>query len=51
MLLEAVSAVEKGDWPKGADPALTRTIRPYDDVVPAGTDWRAAFADEMIAKW
>ena len=51
MLLEAVSAVEQGDRPKGADPALTSAIRPHDDVIPADADWREVFAGEMIAKW
>jgi phthalate 4,5-dioxygenase len=51
LLLEACSDVEAGKTPRGADPATSRHIRPYDDFVPHGTDWRTKFAPELIAKW
>jgi len=49
--LEAVRAVERGESPRGSDAASYRGIRPHDGLVPAGTDWRQAFADELKAKW
>jgi phenylpropionate dioxygenase-like ring-hydroxylating dioxygenase large terminal subunit len=51
LLLEAIRDVEDGKPPRGVDPALSRNIRPYDDVVPKGGDWEKAFAPELIAKW
>ena len=51
LLLEATHAVERGEHPKGREPASYRAIRPYDAVVPPGTDWRQAFRGELVAKW
>ena len=51
LLSAAVRAVERGERPRGIDPAGYRSVRPHDGVVPAGTDWRSAFADAMAAKW
>jgi phenylpropionate dioxygenase-like ring-hydroxylating dioxygenase large terminal subunit len=51
LLLEAVSAVERGETPRGQDAATYRTIRPHDGLVPAGSDWREAFAEDLKAKW
>jgi len=51
LLLEAVSAVERGENPRGADAATYRSIRPHDGLVPAGGDWRTAFATDLKAKW
>ena len=51
LLLEAVAAVERGERPRGIDAASYRDIRPHDGLVPAGADWRDAFAEDLNAKW
>ena len=51
LLLEACDAVERGEKPRGADPAAHRNARPYDDFLPRERDWREAFASELVAKW
>jgi len=51
ILLDAVSAVERGETPPGADPATHRAIRPYDGHVPLGADWRETFGDNLACKW
>jgi phenylpropionate dioxygenase-like ring-hydroxylating dioxygenase large terminal subunit len=51
MLLEATYAIERGEEAPGIDPKSHGNVRPYDAVVPAGVDWREAFADELVAKW
>jgi phenylpropionate dioxygenase-like ring-hydroxylating dioxygenase large terminal subunit len=51
LLLEAVSAVERGERPRGSDAASYRAIRPHDGLVPAGSDWREVFAKDLHAKW
>jgi phenylpropionate dioxygenase-like ring-hydroxylating dioxygenase large terminal subunit len=51
LLLEAVSAVERGENPRGCDAATYRSIRAHDGLVPAGSDWREAFVDDLKAKW
>ena len=50
-LLEATYAIERGEEAPGIDPKSHGNVRPYDAVVPAGVDWREAFADELVAKW
>ena len=32
----------------GLDPASHRAVRPHDGIVPAGADWRAAFAQDWV---
>ena len=51
LLTEAMRAVQRGERPKGVDPATYRGIRPHDSMVPAGADWRRAFGAELQAKW
>src|ERR1700691_5578124 len=51
VLLEAISAVERGEKAPGTDPATHRDIRPYDGVVPPGGNWRESFADGLVCKW
>jgi phthalate 4,5-dioxygenase len=51
LLLEACDQVENGQTPSSVDPATSRNIRPYDDFVPHGADWRKTFAPELVAKW
>ncbi len=51
MLLEATRAVERGETPRGTDPETYRAVRPHDGLVPAGGNWRAAFAGAAMAQW
>jgi hypothetical protein len=51
LMLEATRAVERGERPRGADPASHRNVRPHDRVLPADQDWRVALAGELVAKW
>jgi phthalate 4,5-dioxygenase len=51
LLLEATRAVERGERPKGVDPATYRGVRPHDTMVPPNADWREVFAPELKAKW
>jgi phthalate 4,5-dioxygenase len=51
LLLEAVEAVERGESPRGLDPGSYRAVRPHDGLVPAGADWRQAFAADLAARW
>jgi phthalate 4,5-dioxygenase oxygenase subunit len=51
LLLEGIDEVARGEQPRGADPATSRNIRPYDDYLDANQDWRRTFAPELIAKW
>jgi nitrite reductase/ring-hydroxylating ferredoxin subunit len=51
MLLAATRAVERGESPRGVDPQTYRDVRPHDGLVPAGTDWREAFAGALAARW
>ena len=37
--------------PPGLDPQSHRAVRPHDGFVPAGADWRAAFAKDWAARW
>ena len=51
MMLEAISAVQRGEMPPGVQPATHRDIRPHDGIVPHGSDWREVFARELVARW
>ena len=51
LLLEATRAVERGERPKGADPATHRNIRPHDRVITSDSNWRETFGMELVAKW
>ena len=51
LLLEAMDVNEKGGSPRGLDPAHSRSVRAHDNMVPPGTDWRAQFEKELVAKW
>lgn len=50
-LSEGSLLVQKGESPRGLDPATHRMVRPYDAVVQDGNAWEADFAAELIAKW
>jgi phenylpropionate dioxygenase-like ring-hydroxylating dioxygenase large terminal subunit len=51
LLLEAITTVENGGEPRGLRPETYRSVRPHDNMVPLGTDWREQFREELIAKW
>lgn len=51
LLLEATRDVERGEKPRGLDPAHYRSARAHDKIVDANADWRAIFADEGAARW
>jgi phthalate 4,5-dioxygenase oxygenase subunit len=51
MLLAAIDDVECDRTPPGTDPATYRLVRPFDDFIPRGVDWRQAFANELVARW
>ncbi len=51
MLLEQTRAVEEGQSPRGIDPAIHGAVRPHDGLVPAGADWREAYAEALRPKW
>jgi phthalate 4,5-dioxygenase oxygenase subunit len=51
LMLEATRDVEEGRPPRGADPMPCRSVRPFDGMVPTGTEWRTALAGELNAKW
>ena len=51
ILLDATRAVERGERPPGLDPPSYRGVRPHDGLVPAGADWRQAFAEHAAARW
>jgi phthalate 4,5-dioxygenase len=51
LLLEAIETVERGEAPRGADPAVSRNVRAHDEFVPADRDWKSVFGDALTAKW
>jgi phthalate 4,5-dioxygenase oxygenase subunit len=51
LLLEAIGKVEKGEPPRGVQSEISRDLRAYDDLLPAGASWREHFAEELKAKW
>jgi phenylpropionate dioxygenase-like ring-hydroxylating dioxygenase large terminal subunit len=51
LLLEAVATAEKGGTPRGVDAITYRSVRPHDQIVPPGEDWRKIFERELLAKW
>ena len=51
LLLEALDTNGKGGDPRGLDPKTYRAVRPHDNIVAPGSDWRKAFEKELIAKW
>ena len=50
-ILDAIADVEKGKSPPGVDPDVHGKMRPYDTIVPKGTDWQDVMAPELAAKW
>ncbi|HXP77232.1 MAG TPA: Rieske 2Fe-2S domain-containing protein [Stellaceae bacterium] len=51
ILLEAMTAVERGEPAPGTDPATHRDIRPYDAIVPPGANWRQSFGHNLVCTW
>jgi phenylpropionate dioxygenase-like ring-hydroxylating dioxygenase large terminal subunit len=51
MMLRSIDAVARGEDPPGVDPAIHGQVRPYDDYLPDGADWRQVFEKELAAKW
>ena len=51
LLLENIRAVQQGERLPSADAAAYRHVRPYDDFVPRGADWKQTFAADIVAKW
>jgi phthalate 4,5-dioxygenase oxygenase subunit len=51
LLLDAMAAVERGADPLALDPAAYRDVRGTDHIVPAGTDWRTAYKELLVARF
>jgi phenylpropionate dioxygenase-like ring-hydroxylating dioxygenase large terminal subunit len=51
LLLESVSANEKGENLRALDPATYRKVRAYDRVVPAEQTWQQAMEKDLVAIW
>ncbi len=51
IMLRSIDAVARGEDPPGVDPAIHGQVRPYDDYLPDGADWRQLFEKELAAKW
>jgi phenylpropionate dioxygenase-like ring-hydroxylating dioxygenase large terminal subunit len=51
LLLEATRAVERGEMPRGSDPAHSKMLRPVDHMVPLDVDWRESVRGELIARY
>jgi phenylpropionate dioxygenase-like ring-hydroxylating dioxygenase large terminal subunit len=49
LLLEAMQANERGDVPRGVDPATYRTVRAADDIIPKREHWARALEPELRA--
>lgn len=50
-MMRAIDGCSKGEDPPGLDPASHGCVRPHDNYVPTGGDWRKAFGEELQAKW
>jgi phthalate 4,5-dioxygenase oxygenase subunit len=51
LMSRSIDAVANGDAPPGLDPAAHGFVRPHDNYIPAGSDWRETLAGELVAKW
>ena len=49
LLLEAMLADERGDVPRGVDPATSRSVRAADDIIPRAASWTRALEAELRA--
>ncbi len=51
LMLRSIEAVANGEDPPGLDPASHGNVRPHDNYLEAGKDWRDIFEAELCAKW
>jgi len=51
LMARSIEAVANGDAPPGLDPAVHGSVRPHDNYIPAGSDWRETLQGELVAKW
>ena len=51
MMLEATRAVERGERPLGTEPSAYRNVRPYDNFIEPGADWKQVFAKDLAARF
>lgn len=51
LLSEAIDAVERGQKPRGVEPATHARIRPYDDLIEGHENWKSKWAANLTAKW
>jgi len=51
LLFEGMDAIERGETPRGIDPADYRTVRGNDSMLPAGTDWRTMLREGLLARF
>jgi hypothetical protein len=51
LLMEAIDTNERGGAPRGLNPAAYRDLRAWDNIVPAGADWRSMLAPDLVARW
>ena len=51
LMSRAIDAVANGEAPPGLDPAVHGDVRPHDNYIPSGSDWRAQLEAELRAKW
>ncbi len=50
-VLRSIDGVANGETPPGVEPSTHNNIRPHDEYLPEGVDWRVEFARELQAKW
>ncbi len=51
LLFEGADAVERGEAPRGLDPAVYRDVRGTDAMVPEGTTWRTVLREGLAARF
>jgi phthalate 4,5-dioxygenase oxygenase subunit len=51
LLLESVNRVERGEAPRGIDPASYRSVRAIDRRVRADVPWRELLAQDLVARF
>ena len=51
MMLDATRAVERGESPRATDPSSYRNVRPYDNFIKPGDDWKTVFAKGISARF
>ena len=44
-------AVERGESPRATDPSTYRNVRPYDNFIKPGEDWKTVFAKGLSARF